>query len=364
MLPNFVWFFLRNKLSETQVTEVKQYFIEIISKIIPDIRQSFPEYSFYLYNSKEEFDLKGDKKEDWTEIGIKIERVKGTYAYRKPLFRGFFGINNFLVYLNKLNPTVFPKIMTDDRTREIMEKIGVLLHRYVINEYKMTEYSDFFMTQGFHNCILNCATCCDASEHSRLPLEGGLYCKAMTNIGRFCLYKLFDIPLREGYDICDEYYCCDINNPISNCRSNLIGCQLSSFIPEYQQEDMDEFFSLMNRVHNIKNPTCIPESILNSTRRSKEIDLYWKLVEDMKDIMIEYKSDEDIFYQEFAELFNHNEFKKLIEKMNDSRTEFPEYLTKDKIGQVLQVLEELMQWQNMYDDRNSQYDYEKTTLYQ
>lgn len=363
MLPNFTWFFLREKLPDAKRSQIKSRFRDLSGDLVSRLDEKYPQYGFFRYNSADEFDLVGEQKPKWTEIGIKIERTEGTYAYNKPLIRGFFGLNNFLVYLNKLDPTVFPKIMLDDTTRKMIKQIEVNLHAFLSDEFDLAEFRDFINADGFHNCILNCATCCDASEHSCLPLEGGVYCKALSSVGRFCMHKLFGIPTPDGYEICEEYYCSDVKNPVSYQRSNLMGCQLHCFIPEYTQKDMDEFFNFYNSIRRLEKKDSIPESILNSTRRGQEICLFWRLVNTVKDIMMKYKEKKGTFYQEFANLFNHNEYKKLMEKLEDPRTLIPDYLSEDEIENIKRLLRDLMDWQQMYSDRNARYDYDKTTLY-
>jgi hypothetical protein len=283
------------------------------------------------------------------ELGIEIVKQMDDFKYKFPILRVLMGINNIMLYINRINRYTFPNLKNTDIYPKILEKYSIILENFYINDLNFVNGETIIMISGFHNCFLNCGECCDGADRTKSPLEGGMYCKALTNIGNLCMYQLSNLEYPEENTICREFFCGDIQ-----CSNDLnvenLGCQVRKFITEYSKKDMDEFF---NNFRKIKTKKL--HDILNSSQRSDEINKYWGSINKIIEISKLKGQKDTIFFNKFLYSLGVYNFDNCMEVLHSYKNSGQTVLNKTEISNLELAIVDLKKWKLSFDSRKSLY---------
>ena len=239
MENNYSWFFFRRILKKGTIQRIFMFLDNNLKEINQDLKKNYPIYDFRQYNNVIRSVKLRKADLNYIEAGIHIIKKIGNFEQIKQILRIFIGKNNLVVYLEKIYPNEYPEVFASEFLSDILKKLSDKMVLYLENKLKIKSIQNYILISGYHCCMLNCGECCDGSDHTKSGLLGGLYCKGMTNIGKFCSYRLFGLEIPVKGHICQDYYCGDLENPF---QSDVvpIGCSLKRFIPKYTDKDMEE----------------------------------------------------------------------------------------------------------------------------
>ncbi|MBD3352216.1 MAG: hypothetical protein GF364_12075 [Candidatus Lokiarchaeota archaeon] len=365
-MQNFSWFFLKAILSKKKMTELKLFISHKIKEIIDKLRKEQQDKDLRYYNVDNKYDLKEINSSNWLEIGIQYIKKIGNYEHLKPLIRIIIGENNFVMFIQQLNADIFPQLSRWEELSLIISQIEHLLEDFIITHFRLEKRRDYLLFHGHHNCVLNCGGCCNGREHTMHPLQGGLYCKAQTNIGKFCLYKLFNVDLPPGHEICNDYYCYEISLEARN-DPKILGCYLKRFIPHYSQSDINEFFKIINSITKSKDKRTAIKKIVEKTYKSDEIDLFWSKVNKLKKIMKKYVKIYPTVVKNLNSKLSRNQFERCLEilqkKENNLSNSPKNSQFKQDIELMRNYLASLIKWKQMYNKRINRYKTKEIPLF-
>jgi hypothetical protein len=338
---NYAWLFLRKGWSDPNKVEFTRIVGEILTSLIPMLSKSNSTYRLRLFHKHVE-----NNGSSFADIGLAVVKYAGTFDYEAPIVRCLIGGDNCLFFLQKLNIYEFPLFSIHDPTKIILQ-FSSRAHVYLSNKLQLSENEDYILLKGRHNCILNCGMCCDGSCQTKSPLLGGLYCKGLTTVGKFCMYQLLGIPLPNENSICKEYFCGAMHD-ITETSGNSYGCMIDHFTPNYGLEKMEEFFSLFNeiqaKIQEKETDSIVKISI--KQQRSKEIEQYWNGVRGIQVVFARYSQTSPIEIEKLEFLLGHNEFKKIHQIIAKSSLFKPE----DR-HELTKGLDQMDAWLDIYQKR-------------
>jgi hypothetical protein len=277
---NFAWIIFRKQFSpgyqakfhEFFTTQLKADLMEFQSRIPENINK---EYSIDNYNHTYRITEK-KMVQDILEIGLFILINQGIFTYRQPFFRVLIGLDSILFYFQRVDLTQFGFIFTNNAYIELISRFTQeKLHQFqtfLEKELQSKNKRDFRIIAGDHSCWLNCGGCCDGADHTRSPLLGGRYCKALTPVGNFCLYRLFSPARSPEHPVCAEYRCGLLQNPYGE---EAFGTEVYRFPPAFNAWEREELFTIMDAVDR-GEPI---EQVFSRMSRTQEVDHYFAITE-------------------------------------------------------------------------------------
>jgi len=338
---NYAWIFLRKGWNEPNKEEFTRIVGEILASLIPNLSKSNKTYRLRLFNKQVE-----NNGSSFADIGLAVIKYAGTLEYEAPLIRCLVGKDNCIFFIQRLNTYEFPHYSIHDPT-EIILQFSSRAHIFLGYKLHLHEMEDYILLKGRHNCILNCGLCCDGSCQTKSPLLGGLYCKGLTTVGKFCMYHLLEIPLPQENSICREYYCGAMHDIIET-SGNSFGCMIDHFTPHYGFERMEEFFRLFNEIHAKKNDGQqeLVEKVSEKQQRSVEIEQYWNGVHGIQVVFARYSQTNQKEIEKLEFLLGHNEFQKINQIISQSSL----FKLEDR-NALTERLNQMDVWLNNYQKR-------------
>ena len=258
----------------------------------------------------------------------------------------FIGVNNILAFLNLTDTQNFPDFYSEENhplIYKIIKQIGSIFQNKLKSDFKF-EDQDLLVSKGFHGCVLGCGECCDFGKLTLSPLIGGMYCPAVSEAGKLCIFYHLGIPPVD--QICGEYICYKTQELFVADKRNL-GTILELFVPKYDQEDIDEFFNSMETYYRTND---IEEVIINM-RRYSEIKEY-SIVSNELINLIESLDESKVHYDKILMALGYNDLVKtrgfVVDFINAKAN-----LKKDEIKKINDLMKRLERWKLSMETRKN-----------
>ncbi len=381
---NFRWYFFEEPLKEFNYNLILNGALIILPPLVErmnlNLQKISDESTFCL---EKESHIYEDT--EYCKISLSIEKVIGDFSYSNPWIVVLLGKDTLLCYWEQIRMEEFftnLKAIESIINLDFFKQFIDTFNSFMENEIAKSSIQKPLIIEGRHHCYLNCGMCCDGQDKTRSPMLGGQYCKALTDIGKFCLCYLRGLP--PDHNVCVDYTCGLLQEPEWDSQI-VYGCKIKHFLPRYDDHLRIEFINFMRKYYKIllnysygpKYDEFLPqplqntlkinpelESLLEPLPRSLEINAYWDAISYFQTHLKKLKEISPQFYREFYKELKfrmaRNQIKKvgvLIEEfLADSNNNLPNILDSElPLHQIRDHLKHLYtlysRWFSLYSAR-------------